>query len=403
MSLLAPPTQFPIRRRSRSLQTLEVEAAKIAAKNFRGTYSPLLRPVRKTSNDETPQLKSQISKNEVKMALTSSLASLDCLQIISPARDHVALQINGNETSSKKAESSTKIDKLANELLEAINLRKRENSLTKPTSVPVTNAAPSNCLKQQISTPGLHITVNQNSGEPLPTNSEKACRFCFEAEEDVNKGKLMKPCKCDGSLKYIHEKCLSTWIMQKEIKHSTIVRCEICGYTYQLEAETRLKLNCQRACDSEFASLLFGLGLGICLINLLCIIFKVMRVHKENPNLPKGQTLEQQQSIYHAMLMVCTFIGIMFFCAMVYKLKTAFFETRIVNVKIYEYDPKFKDLTLPPNYNEDGMIFDSFEQEINGYYDLEMIQYGQAGDALQNSTLDQSNNQLIAVNNSHLA
>jgi len=47
---------------------------------------------------------------------------------------------------------------------------------------------------------------------------DKICRICFE-----EKGKLYNYCDCDGSIKYMHQKCLLKWI-----KYSKSHRCEIC-------------------------------------------------------------------------------------------------------------------------------------------------------------------------------
>lgn len=47
------------------------------------------------------------------------------------------------------------------------------------------------------------------------------CRICFEG------GKLIAPCDCKGSLKFIHEKCLEQWKNKSQKIH-----CEICHRMY---------------------------------------------------------------------------------------------------------------------------------------------------------------------------
>ena len=37
----------------------------------------------------------------------------------------------------------------------------------------------------------------------------KECRICLDEEKDDNK--LIIPCKCKGTQKYVHIKCLQTW------------------------------------------------------------------------------------------------------------------------------------------------------------------------------------------------
>jgi len=54
-----------------------------------------------------------------------------------------------------------------------------------------------------------------------------ACRICFESE-----GSLYNPCKCDGSIKYVHEACLVRWDqMRPQESQGT---CELCKESYAL-------------------------------------------------------------------------------------------------------------------------------------------------------------------------
>ena len=55
-------------------------------------------------------------------------------------------------------------------------------------------------------------TVDINEDENK--KKQKICRICY-FEEDSKDNPLIQPCKCIGSLKYIHLKCLKHWIMTK--------------------------------------------------------------------------------------------------------------------------------------------------------------------------------------------
>lgn len=69
---------------------------------------------------------------------------------------------------------------------------------------------------------------NQGLGMPLmqdgTTNavqgsheSGKVCRICLDEEEDISCGNpFITPCKCTGSMKYIHLKCLREWTDSKK-------------------------------------------------------------------------------------------------------------------------------------------------------------------------------------------
>jgi len=54
------------------------------------------------------------------------------------------------------------------------------------------------------------------------------CRICYEYNQQTDK--LTNPCKCKGSIKYIHHKCLLKWI-----KISNKDYCPQCHYKYKIK------------------------------------------------------------------------------------------------------------------------------------------------------------------------
>lgn len=52
------------------------------------------------------------------------------------------------------------------------------------------------------------------------------CRVCRTSNES---GRLYAPCKCDGSIRYVHQECLETWLRHK---NSGTEVCELCDYKY---------------------------------------------------------------------------------------------------------------------------------------------------------------------------
>ncbi|KAF2479226.1 hypothetical protein BDY17DRAFT_305199 [Neohortaea acidophila] len=51
-------------------------------------------------------------------------------------------------------------------------------------------------------------------------------------------GRLLRPCKCKGSQKYVHEDCLSAWRMQDPLQKRNYWQCPTCQYKYQLQRLT---------------------------------------------------------------------------------------------------------------------------------------------------------------------
>uniref|UniRef100_A0A0G4HTJ5 RING-CH-type domain-containing protein n=1 Tax=Chromera velia CCMP2878 TaxID=1169474 RepID=A0A0G4HTJ5_9ALVE len=67
------------------------------------------------------------------------------------------------------------------------------------------------------------------------------CRICREGAEVSELGDLIHPCKCSGSLHFVHRVCLDQWRKSgTETQNATrSVKCDVCGEHYQLVSYTR--------------------------------------------------------------------------------------------------------------------------------------------------------------------
>ena len=85
----------------------------------------------------------------------------------------------------------------------------------------------------------------EKENEVLVLNSnkkKKVCRICYLEEENKRSNPLIKPCKCSGSMKYIHYECLLHWLKTKliidkkafvdndfyDIYRLDLLECELC-------------------------------------------------------------------------------------------------------------------------------------------------------------------------------
>ena len=89
---------------------------------------------------------------------------------------------------------------------------------------------------------------NQSQKSPKSAgsaHSKQECRYCLCEEA---KEKLIQPCNCEGSLKYVHNSCLGEWIKNSQKPYEIIYEndtayytsvCEICKYSmkYQINFE----------------------------------------------------------------------------------------------------------------------------------------------------------------------
>lgn len=89
-------------------------------------------------------------------------------------------------------------------------------------------------------------------------------------ENKVN-GKLISPCKCTGSIKYIHNECLKTWIISQEIPILTS-KCEICHTFYKMEITYGLKFLLFGSKKENFINIISIMFLLIFVVSLITFI-----------------------------------------------------------------------------------------------------------------------------------
>ena len=83
---------------------------------------------------------------------------------------------------------------------------------------------------------------SEKNSEINKKKNRKICRICYMEEMDKKINPLMKPCKCSGSMKYIHYECLLHWLKTKVLINKNIynnngffsiysldlIECELC-------------------------------------------------------------------------------------------------------------------------------------------------------------------------------
>ena len=85
------------------------------------------------------------------------------------------------------------------------------------------------------------IVLNEKEKELNDKNENKSvseimCRICFRTEDTVE-DPLFSPCKCSGSMEFIHFDCLKEWLKNKLVSKETNysysftlrnLECELC-------------------------------------------------------------------------------------------------------------------------------------------------------------------------------
>ena len=62
---------------------------------------------------------------------------------------------------------------------------------------------------------------------------QKTCRICLETDETPD-DVLIAPCRCSGTMKYVHRKCLQEWRAQEQVPMA-FSHCPQCKFQYVTE------------------------------------------------------------------------------------------------------------------------------------------------------------------------
>ncbi|KAJ1030032.1 hypothetical protein NDA16_000945 [Ustilago loliicola] len=97
-------------------------------------------------------------------------------------------------------------------------------------------AGPSKLQDTEASTSSHPVSGNQDEAE------EKVCRMCFASEDELGDdglsiGRLIAPCHCDGSMRYVHDTCLDQWRRQSAASEAARV-CGQCHARYRFRRKS---------------------------------------------------------------------------------------------------------------------------------------------------------------------
>ncbi|CAD5206236.1 unnamed protein product [Bursaphelenchus okinawaensis] len=76
--------------------------------------------------------------------------------------------------------------------------------------------------------------VSVTSADRLPQ-----CRICLLCTQSKRKP-LISPCRCAGTMQFVHTTCLLRWIDVSSRKAQPCPRCELCGYRYKRQGLVNL-------------------------------------------------------------------------------------------------------------------------------------------------------------------
>ena len=133
-----------------------------------------------------------------------------------------------------------------------------------------------------------------------PMNNTYQCRICLE---DDSEEKMIYPCKCSGTSKYVHKTCLNEWRTTSE-NSDNFDRCELCKYEYRFEPNNTNYVFC---CSNRYKQLIRQPILFYTLYFLLCLGLGELIAYCDNYRI-KSNNIEDTSPIYFVIstsILVC--------------------------------------------------------------------------------------------------
>ena len=96
----------------------------------------------------------------------------------------------------------------------------------------------------------------------IKNNKNKICRICYQEEDDNLINPLIRPCKCSGSMKYIHLKCLLHWLKSRTANGSILSNTNENFNAYYINQKTECEL-----CKQLFPDYIKHNDIKYCLID----------------------------------------------------------------------------------------------------------------------------------------
>lgn len=129
-----------------------------------------------------------------------------------------------------------------------------------------------------------NFATKQNSNKSFDDINNIQCRICYDSEEKkeyLNKlnsitegcnekiSEMISPCKCEGSVKFVHEKCLKKWIENTR----NGLYCEICKAKFFIKFQMEKYTNEERKCKLIKHLIKNSILAGILIIIIILIVY----------------------------------------------------------------------------------------------------------------------------------
>ena len=140
----------------------------------------------------------------------------------------------------------------------------------------------------------------------IDIKEKKICKICFEKETKTNP--LIAPCLCEGTIKYVHQKCLKNWLNSSNIKPE-LAKCGICKCKYEIRFYKDNKFDKNGFQKFIFYLLCFFIGMILVLgFLILCFYFYIFDDNEKKKNQKKKFLIISISTSLLLIILICIII-----------------------------------------------------------------------------------------------
>lgn len=169
----------------------------------------------------------------------------------------------------------------------------------------------------------------------ISISENEVCRICLDSDSD--RSGFIHPCKCSGTMKYVHEECLKTWLVSRAAEISGS-QCELCSTKYLMKILVKRKCAPREACNGGAAHCLFIPILVAVKVMLFIIVYLLADRY-----LNSSSTAEQKAYTI-ALSITCLIAEIIIIALMVNSIKEACYAARMEEWKILNQDFEVREI-----------------------------------------------------------
>ena len=171
-------------------------------------------------------------------------------------------------------------------------------------------------LKNEVSSEEI-MKKNEESSLKIPL-----CRICYDQEKENNS--FIHPCRCSGSVKYVHVECMKTWLLSsgEDLNNRA---CEVCHTTLLMRYRIVSYITCKDICKESAGVCLF-VPILLAILGLIIVIIYFLSIKIEAPDSSKDD------KIYSLSLIIgCSIAGIVIVIILCYICKHSLIQHRMEN------------------------------------------------------------------------